>query len=61
MDSKTKKKLEEIFTVLDLYIGDTDPYFDDEMTDEDIRDEEPVFWACKEIGLLLRPQQGEGE
>lgn len=48
-----KKKLIAIHSALYEKLGDTDPYFDEDMTDEDIRNEDPVFWACKELGAYL--------
>ncbi len=44
-----KKKLQEIFDVLDRKLGDTDPYMDEDMTDEDIKEELPIFWCAKEV------------
>lgn len=42
-------KITEIAEVLDTIIGDTEPYIDPEWTDEEIRDEEPLFWAVREL------------
>ena len=45
--------LEHIFNILDAELGDTDPiHWDDDMTDDDIKDEHPLFWACQRIGEL---------
>lgn len=46
-------KLAEIVRVLDRTLGDTDPYFGDDTTDDDIRDEAPVWWAVRELRALL--------
>ena len=58
MNEVIRSKLSEISGVLDLHIGDTDPdtwdAFDDRpMTDQEIQDEYPVFWACSELNMLL--------
>ena len=48
------KKLREIFSALDAYLGDTDPDFPEDATDDEIRIEEPVFWAAKELSVYLK-------
>lgn len=48
-----KKKLQDIVDVLDNVLGDTDPFIDDDATDEDIQDEFPVFWACQKLNILI--------
>ena len=53
MNKKELKKLKDIFHALDEFLGDTDPDFPEDMTDEEIRAEEPVFWAAKELGGLI--------
>lgn len=45
-------KLKEIFDVLDMMMGDTDPYIDEDWTEDEIKTEEPLFWVTREIGLL---------
>jgi hypothetical protein len=47
------EKLREIARTLNSTLGDTDPYFDDNMTDDDIRDESPVWWAARELNIML--------
>jgi hypothetical protein len=47
------EKLQDIHHALDLALGDTDPLWRDDMTDEEIRDQFPVFWAAKEIAYLI--------
>ena len=49
-----KKKLNEIFLVLDNYLGDSDPLILPDDSDEDIKREEPIFWCAKEIQILLQ-------
>lgn len=51
-------RLRDISTALDIYLGDTDPNIPSEWTDEDIRAEDPVFWACKEINRLIHDLGG---
>lgn len=41
-------KLQVVLDCLDGELGDSDPYTED-MTDEEIMEEFPVFWAFKEI------------
>jgi len=47
-------KLQKIFNALDDHLGDTDPDILEDATDEEIRDEEPVFWAANEIAKILK-------
>lgn len=47
-----KSKLVEIHSLLSS-IGDTDPYVDDDMSDEEIAEEYPEFWATAEIAKLI--------
>ena len=46
-------KLHKIVHVLDDYLGDSDPQLEDDMTDEDIKQEYPIFWATKELFSIL--------
>ena len=48
-----REKLKEIFIVLDNYLGDSDPMLDEDMTDAEIKDEEPIFWVTKEISSMI--------
>lgn len=48
------KKLREIHSALDKHLGDTDPYFPEDITDDEIRDEDPVFWAAKELAVFIK-------
>lgn len=52
-DAKIREKLTQILSVLDEYLGDTDPDFTD-CSDEEIQEEDPVFWSVKELANLLR-------
>ena len=46
-------KLMDIHDALDRAAGDSDPlYLDDDMTDDELRSEEPLLWASKEIIAL---------
>jgi hypothetical protein len=53
MTFEERKKLQEIFNVLDDYLGDTDPYLHPADTNENIKREEPIFWVAREINTLL--------
>ena len=53
VDGKNKK-LQKIFNALDNHLGDTDPDILEDATDEEICDEEPVFWAANEIAKILK-------
>ena len=48
-----KEKLAEIISVLDNVLGDTDPNLPEDMTDDEIRIEEPLFWAVRELNALV--------
>jgi hypothetical protein len=48
-----KRRLVQIHDALCSDIGDTDPDVPEDMTDEEVRDEMPVFWAAKEIAALI--------
>ena len=52
MDSNDIKVLRAIFDILNDHLGDTDPFMEDGITDEQARDEHPVLWACKEVGRI---------
>jgi len=53
VDGKNEK-LQKIFNALDNHLGDTDPDILEDATDDEIRDEEPVFWAANEIAKYSR-------
>lgn len=48
------EKIRQIFNALDVALGDTDPDFPEDTTDDEIRNEEPVFWAAKELSRYLK-------
>lgn len=48
-----KHRLVKIHDALCNDLGDSDPYIDEDMTDEEICEEMPVFWAAKEIADLI--------
>lgn len=48
-----RERLQRIASALNGTLGDTDPYFPDGTTDENIRDEEPVWWAARELNIML--------
>jgi len=45
----SKEKIEDILHVLNEFLGDTDPYLDDDMTDDDIKQEEPIVWVHMQL------------
>lgn len=47
-------RLQRIGSALDAAMGDTDPDFPEEMVDEEIRAEDPLFWATREVHRLLK-------
>jgi len=49
------EKVIDIFNALDSYLGDTDPYFPVDFSDDDIRIENPVLWAAKELAVYIKP------
>lgn len=54
---KAPESLDGIIVVLDNLLGDTDPDIPEDWTDEDIKNEEPLFWACRE--LMTRNQRAK--
>jgi hypothetical protein len=49
-----KEKLQAIFDTLEGVLGDTDPFIEEDMTDDEIREEEPIFWCAREIIGLIK-------
>ena len=47
-------KLTKIFNALDRVLGDSDPMLPEDMTDDEIYSEEPLFWAAKELAVYLK-------
>jgi hypothetical protein len=48
-----KRHLVKIHNALCMKLGDTDPHFPEDFSDEEIREENPVYWAAKEIAGLI--------
>jgi hypothetical protein len=48
-----KRQLVKIHDALSAHLGDTDPYIPEDMTDDEVCEYEPVFWAAKEIAALI--------
>ena len=48
-----KYRLVKIHDALCAHLGDTDPHITEDMTDEEVCEYEPVFWAAKEISDLI--------
>lgn len=47
-------KLSEIADVLDMKLGDTDPHIEEDWTDEEIKTEYPIFWACRALYKYIK-------
>jgi hypothetical protein len=56
MTKKEIKKLELIHDALDEAMGDSDPIGD--MTDNEIRDQDPLFWATMKLAELILKKGG---
>jgi hypothetical protein len=48
-----KHRLLQIHDALESHLGDSDSWTSEDMTDEEIREEDPIFWAAKEIASLI--------
>lgn len=48
--------VQRVQSTLDDFLGDTDPDLPDDMTDEEVRDESPIFWCCQQLSALLAAQ-----
>ena len=53
MSNEQRRKLIAIHDALANYIGDSDPYLDEDMTDEEICEEMPIFWAARELARVI--------
>lgn len=53
-NARLRGVLEDVESVLDAQLGDTDPYIEDGMTDDGIKDQEPLYWAMILIARTLR-------
>ena len=49
-------RVHTVFKVLDDLLGDTDPDCGD-MTDDEIKTEEPLFWACRELCAIWQSEK----
>lgn len=54
VDMQQIETLRKIFGALDQALGDTDPFLDPDMTDEEVRDEEPLFWAAQKLSAEIQ-------
>jgi len=57
-----KQELMSILTVISDHIGDTDPDIPEDFTEDDIRLQFPLVWACRRLSELIRrltTQDGE--
>jgi hypothetical protein len=43
------KNSQGVFSTIERIIGDTDPYIDEDWTEEDVKTEEPLLWACQTL------------
>ena len=50
---RVRKLLIPIHSAISEAIGDTDPYVPEEMTDEEVRDEEPLLWAAQHLASVI--------
>lgn len=51
--AKLVEDMKAIREALDDALGDSDPYIDEDMSDYDIRAEEPLYWASTKISAAL--------
>ena len=51
MTKKEIEKLKLIHGALDEVMGDSDPI--DDMTDDEIREQDPLFWATMKLAELI--------
>ena len=51
--------IQSILDALDEVLGDTDPFLSEDMTDEEVRTEEPLFWAFRQLSGLINVKGGE--
>lgn len=51
---RLKNLLENVFAILDVELGDTDPFVDEEITDEELKLQEPLLWCAKSIIAELK-------
>ena len=56
MQFKDKCKLVRIHSAINDAMGDTDPDVQD-MTDEEIREEEPLLWAAMKLSEIIAEEK----
>lgn len=56
-NERLRAALEDVMDTLDKYLGDTDPNWPSEWTDEEIKEEMPVFWSCRRAAIALNDLQ----
>lgn len=64
MDIVQRERLQQIFDVLDDYLGDTDPHTDipwDQWDDDELKAEHPLFWCCRQLSEVIGKQETEDE
>lgn len=54
-------QLKSVSDALDQALGDSDPMIDPNMTDNEIKAEYPVLWACSKINKLISELTKKGE
>lgn len=50
-----RDNLLSIISTIDNALGDTDPSIDADATDEEVRADYPIFWACQQLSAMLPP------
>ena len=48
-DREVSLPIAEMMEVLDKHLGDTDPQITDDWTEEEIKDEHPIYWVFTEL------------
>jgi len=48
-----RSQLQKVIDTLDNLLGDTDPDLPDDMTDDEIRQEEPLFWSVTTLNEIM--------
>ena len=60
-EDKLLEELKVIVNVSDKLASDTDPYIDDDMTDDDIKHELPEFWINRELYRIIETNSKESK
>lgn len=53
MNKREKEVLQHVFDVLENYSGDSDPDLPDDITEDEIVEYFPIFYATRELAKLL--------